>query len=286
MLLRDADGPDRLQIRVTGYQFPDVLDLRKRYSWHMIGGEAHCREGSWQFHWQALTSHESPQVSAWLTEVAESMTQRRALPEPLRFLEPNLTFSALPQDADTVRIMVGLDLEFQPPWHQRQAAGDPFELSFVTGQEQLRQAAEQWDAERSLFPGYTALGAIPDSAPWRAITASEAVLLAAAVDGDWEGAEELRSQLPGLLARSGCSCGCGSIELRPRQGRAARTASGPTPREGTVLDETGEVVGGLLLFLRNGFLQSLEVFSYGAPLPMPAPDRVGWEIADDDIDPV
>jgi hypothetical protein len=115
MLLTDADGPNRLVIRVTGYQFPDALDLAKRFSWHMVGGEAHCQEGSWRFHWQALTCDESPRVSAWLTEVARSVTQRRVLPGPLQFLEPNLTFRAFPQDAERVRILVSFDLEFEPP---------------------------------------------------------------------------------------------------------------------------------------------------------------------------
>jgi hypothetical protein len=36
----------------------------------------------------------------------------------------------------------------------------------------------------------------------------------------------------------------------------------------------------VLLFLRNGLLQSLEVYSYGDPLPMPALDQVRWEIAE------
>ena len=280
MLLMDTDGPNRLQIRVTGYQFPDALDLDKRSSWHMVGGQAHCQEGSWRFHWQALQCDESPLVSAWLAEVAGSMTQQRAMPEPLRFIEPNLTFRAYPQDAGRVQIMVSFDLEFQPPWHRRPGAGDPFALSFTTGKEQLRQAAGQWDAERSLFPGRTALAAAPGSGPWREITAPETALLAAAVNGDWEGANELRSQLPGLLARPGCSCGCGSIELRPPQDRPASTAPSPAPREGIVLDTAGEVAGGLLLFLRNGLLQSLEVYSHGDPLPMPVPGRVRWKVAE------
>ena len=99
MLLTDTDGPNGLDVRVTGYQFPDALDLAKRSSWHMVGGEAHCQEGSWRFHWQALQCDESPRVSAWLAEVAGSITRLRALPGPLRFLEPNLTFRAFPLDA-------------------------------------------------------------------------------------------------------------------------------------------------------------------------------------------
>jgi hypothetical protein len=155
MLLKDADGPNRLMIRVTGYQFPDALNQDKRFSWHMIGGEARCQEGSWRFHWQALTCGESPQVSAWLTRVAASAAQRTTPPGPLQFLEPNLTFRAFPPDVGSTRIIVSFDLEFQPPWHRRQGAGDPFALSFTINEEQLRQAAEQWDAERAPFPDHT-----------------------------------------------------------------------------------------------------------------------------------
>src|ERR1700749_5115733 len=126
MLLKDADGPNRLLIRVTGYQFPDAPDPVRRFSWHMVGGEARCQEGGRRFDWQALTCDESPRVSAWLREVAGSVAQRRALPGALQFLEPNLMFRAFPPDGGRPQIQVSLDLEFQPPWRRRRGAGDPF----------------------------------------------------------------------------------------------------------------------------------------------------------------
>lgn len=152
MLLIDADGPNRLTIQVTGYQFPDAPDPAKRFSWHMVGGEVQCQDGSWRFHWQALTCAESPRVSAWLTDVADAVTRQRALPGPLRFLEPNLEFRAFAADEGRVQVLVSFDLEFQPPWHQRHGAADPFTLSFTAHEEHLRQAARQWDAERAPFP--------------------------------------------------------------------------------------------------------------------------------------
>ena len=280
MLLQDDHEQNLLTVRVTGYQFPDAQELRQRFSWHMVGGEARCERGSWRFHWQALTCDEAPWVSAWLTGVAEAVHAATPLPASPRFLEPNLAFRALPADSDSVRIVVSFDLEFQPPWHRRCVAGDPFTLSFTMTAGQLRRAARQWDAERAMVPGHLRPAAGADSELiWRQVTASDAALLAAAVTGDWEGAGELRSQLPGLTARPACSCGCGSIELRPRQGEPALTTPSPAPREGIVLDVTGEVAGGLLLFLRHGLLQSLEVYSYGDPLPMPALSRVQWAIA-------
>jgi hypothetical protein len=153
VLFSDADGPSRLTIQVTGYQFPDAPDLAKRFSWHMVGGEVQCQAGSWRFHWQALACDESPRVSAWLTEAADAATRQRARPGPLRFLEPNLEFRALAAGTRSVQVLVSFDLEFQPPWHKRHRAGDPFTLSFAMRDEHLRQAARQWDAECIPFPG-------------------------------------------------------------------------------------------------------------------------------------
>src|SRR2546429_7699656 len=118
----------------------------------MVGGEVQCQEGSWRFHWQALACDEPPRVSAWLTDVADAVTRQRALPGPLRFLEPDLEFRAFAAGKGRVRVMVSFDLEFQPPWHKRHGAGDPFMLSFTMHEEHLRQAARQWDAERIPFP--------------------------------------------------------------------------------------------------------------------------------------
>lgn len=152
MLLNDADGPNQLTIQVIGYQFPDAVDPAKRFSWHMVGGDARCRDGGWSFRWQALTCDESPLVSAWLRESAAAAEGQHAVPGPLRFLEPDLAFQAMPADTGRIKILVSFDLEFQPPWHRRHRAGDPFTLSFAMASENLRLAAAQWDAERAPFP--------------------------------------------------------------------------------------------------------------------------------------
>jgi len=48
------------------------------------------------------------------------------------------------------------------------------------------------------------------------------------------------------------------------------------PAEGQVVDSAGNELGGLLLFLQDGSLASLEVYSYDEPLPLPAPETVRW----------
>jgi hypothetical protein len=152
MLLNDANAGNQLSIRVTGYQFPDAPDPAQRFSWHMVAGQVSCAQGSWQFHWQALTCDESPRVSAGLRTVAESAQVGHRSPEPLGFMEPNLALRATAGGADRVHVEVDFDLEFQPPWHRHRHAGNPFTLSFTTTPDQLREAARHWDDERAPFP--------------------------------------------------------------------------------------------------------------------------------------
>ena len=87
------------------------------------------------------------------------------------------------------------------------------------------------------------------------------------------GVEALRRQAMNLLARPGCVCGCGTIDLLPQGDVPLSDASNPLP-SARVLDAAGEDIGGLILFLRHGLLSSLEVYSFDQPLPLPTPDRV------------
>ena len=148
MLLTGATG-DSLSLSVSGYQFPDAEDLRKRYSWHMLSGEARSAEGSWDFEWQALTCDESPRVSAWLRAAASQEG-----PAPLSFLEPNLRFR-LAGDAVGLVLEVDLNLEFLPPWNRHRYAGEPTTLQIAVDSEGLRAAADAWDEERAPFPDLT-----------------------------------------------------------------------------------------------------------------------------------
>lgn len=157
---------DWLSLSVTGYQFPDADNPQKRFSWHMVAGEARCSLGEWSFRYAALTCDESPLVSAWLRKAAaaHNVPASRQL-APLTFTEPNLSFR-LGRFADDVMVIdVDLDMEFQPSWRRLPGmyAGDPFTLSLTTDAAQLRQAAEDWDRERGPFPD--GLGAAEQANP-------------------------------------------------------------------------------------------------------------------------
>lgn len=109
------------------------------------------------------------------------------------------------------------------------------------------------------------------------LTVDERQLLEGLLAHDFPGVHELRAQSRELLARKGCTCGCGTVNLTPIGDDLPRsTATSPVPFEGTVLDSSGAAVGGLLLFLADGLLASLEVYAYDKPLPLPTIDAVRW----------
>jgi hypothetical protein len=110
----------------------------------------------------------------------------------------------------------------------------------------------------------------------RPLTDRERQLLAAMLDCVAEPeASVLRAQLDVALARPGCPCGCGSIDIvlaSDNTTRSVRTGAGVLV-EGDVLDERGQAVGGLMLFLNDGMLHDVEVWSVGDPLDLPSIDR-------------
>ena len=76
-------------------------------------------------------------------------------PAVLEFTEPNLRFSMAGYQPGEAVVQVALDLEFQPPWHRRRAAGDPFCLVMHLTAEKLRSAAAEWEEEIARYPDGT-----------------------------------------------------------------------------------------------------------------------------------
>lgn len=103
-------------------------------------------------------------------------------------------------------------------------------------------------------------------------------LLEAMLAHDAPSAPALRVQAGSVLARSGCTCGCGTLDLEVADPAApVAELHGSFPLEGEVRDDDGTPVAGLLLFAEEGRLSSLEIFSYADDgLPLPSPDRVTW----------
>jgi hypothetical protein len=107
------------------------------------------------------------------------------------------------------------------------------------------------------------------------LSPDERSLLDAFLAHEFPGVRQLRQQALHVLAKRGCKCGCGTIEFVSDGMSSPRSAaSSPVPVEGLVYGTHGDDIGGLILFLKDGMLQSLEIYLFDQPLPLPALDQV------------
>lgn len=127
-------------------------------------------------------------------------------------------------------------------------------------------------------PAHQTLGDDSTDQGWRALTERERLLLNALVAQDFFGAPEIRTQIAVSMATQGCECGCGTIALRVDHNGATAVpepAANPLPGEAHVLDDQGEIIGGLIAFHQDGWLTALEIYTWGdEPLPLPDIDRI------------
>ena len=104
----------------------------------------------------------------------------------------------------------------------------------------------------------------------RPLTQLERRLLDSLLALDFPGVEALRLQADTVLAFSSCPCGCGSIGFEHLNGLRPGPSGVTVPLNPIVHNGNGDDVGGLILFLSDGLLQDLEVYSFGTePLPLP-----------------
>ncbi len=158
------DGQDWIRLGLVGYQFPDAEDVRKRCSWHVVEGEASCREGAWQFKWQALTCEESDRFTEWLRMAADWVDGKDWfdgevswppywVPAGTDFTEPNLSFSVNRNRDATGLVIVALNMEFRPPWRAPSRTFEtPTILHIHVDPPTLRRAADEWAAEVAKYP--------------------------------------------------------------------------------------------------------------------------------------
>lgn len=95
----------------------------------------------------------------------------------------------------------------------------------------------------------------------------------------FDGVESLRRQWEGALVESSCMCGCGSIGFV--FGGSSAVAPGgarhPVPVEADIVDERDEIVGGVLVFVRDGVLDDIDVYSVMEdPQPFPDLASIRW----------
>lgn len=107
----------------------------------------------------------------------------------------------------------------------------------------------------------------------RSLRQDENALLAFLLSADFPGCDVLRVQAESATVVGECECGCGTIGLEVSPGLPTAGPVKPHP-----LEAYGEMID-VLLFVRNGFLVSLEIVFYQDSAerhyPMPAQLQLG-----------
>jgi hypothetical protein len=118
--------------------------------------------------------------------------------------------------------------------------------------------------------------------PRQLLAAERDAVLALLEREDFPGRDDLVAQFRSARVVGYCGCGCATVHLAvdgdsPR----AQQTRGPIPAEATVLDADGEPIGGVLVFLDEGRLSLLEIYSHDDPIsPFPPREQLRPEIID------
>ncbi len=93
---------------------------------------------------------------------------------------------------------------------------------------------------------------------------------------EFPGADQLRCQMHSAQVIGRCPCGCGTIDLEvDKTACPPSPASSPLPAQANVLDDSGNLIGGVIVFTKAGYLSSMELYSNDAPITVfPPLDRL------------
>ncbi len=141
LVLERADGQQRLELAVLGYESPDVEGEQYDSNWLLVRVDARDGETTWSAEDPALLTWELERLASWLGRLARGRFEHPWC----GFVEPNLEFRGDPlPDGSGARLRVYFELELRPPGRRSGVVGrrDVY-LEFALSAEQLRVAARQ-----------------------------------------------------------------------------------------------------------------------------------------------
>jgi hypothetical protein len=114
----------------------------------------------------------------------------------------------------------------------------------------------------------------------RTLTQTERATLLRLLPSDgFSGVDEYRAQVEQTTVAGRCPCGCPTIDLQVDRSRAPRSPVPGTPLLPVEAElGEGEDYSQLILFARDGWLESLELVYYSEVPPTELPDPGAWRI--------
>ena len=146
MILRSEKDQSEFELRLIGYQYPDIENEYWDANWLLISVRVNSPVASWTHTDPCLMTAEARDLANWLGDVAFDRQSRTRI----LFIEPNLSFEFVTRDADICELRLYFALESCPPGIE--AYSDEFFLNFTVTTEGLRLAANQLCASLRNFP--------------------------------------------------------------------------------------------------------------------------------------
>ena len=145
MKLQASNG-NAFEMRIIGYQFPDMTDCEYDSNWLIIEIDVIHPEGRWRARDPSMLTTEVATLSRWLRNHDHSSKK----PRSCGFIEPNLEFR-FSDDREALRVY--FDLESRPDWIIDKAHfdGDVF-VDFPIAELDLKTAADDLDCQLRKFP--------------------------------------------------------------------------------------------------------------------------------------
>src|SRR5262249_20477700 len=102
------------------------------------------------------------------------------------------------------------------------------------------------------------LNARPDL-PRPLLSRERNTILAPLGPDDFAGHDELRAQVDSAYVDGYCGCGCAAVGLRVQGNVAPSACEALTPTQAIIVDERGEPIGMIHLFVRAGYLDEIGI---------------------------
>jgi hypothetical protein len=132
-----------IRIKSLGYQYPESDDTSYDGNWLNVQAEVISERSRFQIVDPCLLTWELREISAWFADLSTSTFN---LSSKLSFIEPNLSFSAVPKSKEFYEITINLSNEFNFYREEK------FVLSFSKSVKERNLIASEFLEEYLMYP--------------------------------------------------------------------------------------------------------------------------------------
>ncbi len=140
------DAGDEFELRVAGYQFPDLEGLHDANWLNITINVAMSEKGSWTATDPCLETWELQELIEWF----EAIRSDQPTKNEITFIEPNLHCKLVGDNVKSVQIF--FELELRPEWARQRVSGSDLWVEFELTPENLDEIISSLTADLARFP--------------------------------------------------------------------------------------------------------------------------------------